>query len=252
MAWNRKLLLVILLVSGMANVAAYAQSPAAQVKQEEAPREIRCNDATFPFLPGEFNYCVAVKMWARKDYRDAEQMLLLAAGWGSKPAQQMLGLAYLNGAGLAMDRPLGLAWLDIASERKSPEYLAISKNARARATAEERERADILFQQLRERYRDDVAALRAKKRFDRELAEISGNPAYQIKLCIVGINSETPDMEGTDPLNNQMCPPVSQSVKILTERAEPYFRGWQGRVDVGPLESVEKPLPTQPNAPITP
>lgn len=241
--WGSKLLIVALLASGTANTAAYARTPAAQ--------DPRCNDATFPFLPGEFNFCVATKMWARKDYKDAEQMLLLAAGWGSKPAQQMLGLAYLNGAGLAVDRPLGLAWLEIASERKSPEYLAVSKNARAQATAEERARADVLYQQLRERYRDNVAALRAKKRFDRELAELAGNPAYQTRLCVIGLNTGYIDMDA-DPLNNNMCPPVSQSIKILTERAEPYFRGWQGRVDVGPLESVDESRTPQPHAPVTP
>lgn len=251
MKWMSTLLPGMVLTLGMTDVGACAQMPAAQESGSATPKEIRCNDATFPFLPGEFNYCVAVRMWARKDYKDAERMLLLAAGWGSKPAQQMLGLAYLNGAGLAMDRPLGLAWLDIASERRPPEYLAISKNARARATAAERERADVLYQQLRERYRDDVAALRAKKRFDRELAEMAGNPAYQTRLCIIGLNTESIDMDA-DPLNNNMCPPVSQSVRILTERAESYFRGWQGRVEVGPLESVERPLPGQPGAPVTP
>lgn len=167
-------------------------------------------------------------------------MLLLAAGWGSKPAQHMLGLAYLNGAGLTKDRPLGLAWLRLAAERKDPDYLGIARAAYGHASAEERAKADALHDQLRERYRDDIAAARAKRRFDREIRALTGNPVYNPGICLIGINSQyTQNIDPTDGGAGPSCPPADKVAGVLEELAEPYFEGWQGRVDVGPPEQVE-------------
>ena len=249
------LLLAMSLVLGTANINASAQSSPAGEKEGDAPREVPCNDAIYPFLPGEFNFCLARRMWARKDYKDAEQMLLLAAGWGSKPAQHMLGLAYLNGAGLAMDRPRGLAWLELAAERKDPGYLATSRSARNKATSEERAKADSLYQQLRERYRDDVAAARAEVRFVRETNALAGNPVYQKDACVAGLTSdhvESPIAEDGS-LTPPSCPPLTYTMRILRDIAEPYFTGWKGRVDVGIPEQVDGPSPRKSlQAPVNP
>lgn len=69
--------------------AAQSKTPSTTTEAEYA----YCNEAIYRFLPGDFNFCVARKLWAKRDYKAAEQMFLLAAGWGSKPAQHLLGLA---------------------------------------------------------------------------------------------------------------------------------------------------------------
>ncbi|MBP3984633.1 sel1 repeat family protein [Pseudoxanthomonas helianthi] len=233
---NRKSHLIpfLLLTAGVANIDSYAQSPSSNAGKLLANEE--CNGATYQFLPGDFNYCVARKMWGRGNYKGAEELLLLAAGWGSKPAQHLLGIAYFNGDGLAKNRPAGLAWLGLAAERGNPTYLGVLKGAYAVASTDERQQGNILYAGLLQHYRDDVAARRAERRFNREVRALAGNPVFNPGICLVGITAFVRDSDG-----NAQCPPAEQSVKALNQLAEPYFEGWKDRVQVGPMQQVGKP-----------
>jgi TPR repeat protein len=224
-----------LLIAG-AVAAAHAQ-PSVSVSEDPAPA-LECNGAVYRFLPGEVNYCLALKMWEKGDYRRGEAFLLLAAGWGSKPAQYSLGLAYFNGEGVAKDRPLGLAWLTLAAERDDPTFKAVMKSVYAGMPADERGRAEVLYAKLREQYRDDVAAVRAKTRYDREIRAVAGNAAYSPRLCIAGLNSGA--LAGDVEAVSQSCPPATQAVETLNKMSEQYFKGWRSRVDVGPLQEINE------------
>lgn len=229
-------LLAGVLVMGAVLFPVRAQSPV-----EAAPLDVECNSAIYQFLPGEVNYCLGLKMWGRKNYRQGEAYFLLAAGWGSKPAQYALGIAYFNGDGVSVDRPLGLAWLRLSAERKAPVFLMTAESVKASLTAEEIRRADALFEALLPRYGDDVAALRARKKYDREIAAIAGNKAYRPRVCISGLNSG--GMNGNSE-EADACPQAERAVTALDEISEQYFKGWKDRVEVGPLEQVAKPSTT--------
>ncbi len=237
----------ILLIAGGVLPAAHAQVAASQTG--DPLLNVQCNDALYRFLPGEVNYCLARKMWGKGNHRQAEELLLLAAGWGSKPAQYALGIAYFNGEGVAKDRPLGLAWLALSTERDNPTYAGVLSGAYAAASVEERDRAEALYAKLREQYRDDVAAVRAKKRYDREISAMAGNPVYRPRLCIAGLNSAPMEMDME--LFDQGCQPVERVVETLNTMSEHYFEGWRSRVDVGPLQKVRGPA-ARPNAPASP
>lgn len=232
MPTRSKSLVPILLLAGTSLSIACGQALA---QNEELMPPVQCNDAVYRFLPGDSNYCLAAKMWRKGNYRQGEEFLLLAAGWGSKPAQYALGIAYFNGDGVAQNRPLGLAWLGLSSERGESDYMAALNSAYAATSVEERGRANTLYASLMKTYQDDVAAVRAKRKFDREISAMAGNPAYQPKVCISGLNSGPLSLD----LDIVSCQSAEQAVQTLSLLSRQYFEGWKSTVDVGPVVEVK-------------
>ena len=161
---------------------------AARVASTDGRVNPSCGELMFRVLPGEFNFCLAKRYWLEGKYQQAEEMFRLSAGWGNKFAQRALGTAYFNGDHVAQDRPLGLAWLALAAERKEPDAEALYQSALSKVSPAEKERAMLLQQQLQPRYGDAFAALRADRRLNRNLKEITSNPVYGTGWCFSGVN----------------------------------------------------------------
>lgn len=200
----------------------------------------QCITTLYQFLPGDYNYCLASRHWLAGHYRRAEELLLLAAGWGSKPAQHLLGIAYFNGEGLRQDRAEGLAWLGLAAERKSQQYLAVFMSAHSQASASERRAADARYAELRRAYRDEIAATRAQRRYERQVNSVFGESVFQKRICMAGVT--------TKDLSSQMatvgfawdhCPPAMLVAQRIQKVADHYFQGWNGRVVIGSPQTLQ-------------
>ncbi len=213
---------------------AYAVIPeqaATSAKEEE------CSTDFYRFFPGDANFCLAGKYWRKEQYHRSEQMLELAAGWASKPAQHLLGVAHFNGDGLARNRPLGLAWLALAAERGDPRFTAVLNSAYTSASQEERLEANHLLVDMRARYGDAFAARRAVAKFERALRELNIS-VYDWRTCIRGITTASPvTMADPDCMGGSTF-----SVELhLRKLSNVYFNGWKGRegtVVVHPLIDV--------------
>ncbi len=194
-------------------------------------------------LPGEFNLCVARKLWDKGDRKQAIELLELASGWGNKSAQFALGVAYFNGDGVAQDRARGLAWLALAAERQTSTARGFYLSALARANAADRARAEELHRQMRAKYADEGAAVRADRHFRRAMRRLASNPVYGGGTCVDGVNA------------NQFARPADKGAMVrawsraseqtmredLQRRYDHYFTGWKGRVTVGPIEPLNVP-----------
>ncbi len=203
-----------------------------------------CNSAMYRFFPGEFNFCLGLKFWERQRTEQARQMFELAAAWGSKGAQSTLGLAYFNGERVPRDRGVGLAWLALAAERGDALPSALYVSAHAQASGEDRARAKALVEGPMARYRDDVAAVRADRRYQRELYALRSNAAYGVGTCVDGINQ----IAGVDPVTATAdggpvpsCSLMSEQrvVRFLEATYARYFSNWSGRVDVGAPQQIQ-------------
>lgn len=203
--------------------ACTAGSHAAKAMDAGPDSLVYCPDWLERLLPGDYYACRARYHLQRNHPRQAVSMLLEASYWANKDAQHALGLAYTQGdlPGTPADKPLGLAWLALAAERRNPVYLRDYAQARARCNAEEIARANEWYVQLLARYGDHVAGKRAVQRFNHEvepfdLAAREGGVAY-----ISGFS------------------PVPQSAMVLSRQlhteAEGDFSGLQGTVTVGAL-----------------
>lgn len=230
-------LLALAVVPGAARAQAAAGGGAPDAEATQ------CDPLLARVLPGDFNFCLALKRWDQGRRAQAIELMRLAAGWGNKGAQTALGVAYFNGDGVAQDRALGLAWLALASERKAPRASGLYRSARSKVDDAEYARSDVLYRRMLGTYGDDVAALRAERRFRRQLQLMSGNQAYGVGICIAG-SSGSGFSDANNPDDFRSTKPCSMAsehrvTEALKDRYEIYSAGWKGRVRVGPVKPVK-------------
>lgn len=127
------------------------------------------------FLPGMYYFHKGCAYYSRGDSEAALSAWEIAAGWGVKDAQYDLGIAYLRGLGVPIDKPRGLAWLALSAERNDAlfeETLASAWNA---ADDGERNRANAIWRDLKKSNADAVALRRARIRYRQEIDTITGS-----------------------------------------------------------------------------
>ena len=225
--------------------AAHGEGPAAEV----APVPVRgkCDPVLAKELPGDFDFCLAARYWSAGRHDKAVEFLRLAAGWGDKAAQMALGVAYFNGDGVPQDRALGLAWLGLAAERGGARASGLFVSARSQVDAAEFARADELYQQMRTKYADKVAAVRADNHYRRAVRALQGDPAYGMGRCMAGygyvaFSNPGDRAQNTGADKTLPCSMASEHTMLaaIEQHYEVYVEGWHGRVTVGPVQP-EKP-----------
>lgn len=127
-------------------------------------------DAPSRYFPGKYFEQKAQFYLQKKDYATALRLFELSGYWADKVAQYNAGIMYFNGIGVPVDRVLGTAWLGIAAEAHDSLADQALQAAYAELTPEQRSQADAAFQQLDEKYGDDVALARALRRYQQDAA----------------------------------------------------------------------------------
>ena len=208
--------------------------------------QLDCLPGVERFLPGIYYHCVGVRDVARGKNDRARSMLEIAAGWGSKPAQFLLGVGYYKGDLQPRDRARGLAWLKLASERKDPTYLAVFASAWKQATPRERAGAEQLWRSMLPVYGDQRAARRAALRFRHERdALLARRQTNGQRTCLAGLTTgkiePLPVMKGFED-NTSACGGSDVAAVFVADRlnsyAEQLFDGWKGHVSVGDLQAI--------------
>ena len=108
--------------------------------------------------------------WARalEDFRHA-------ARFGDKPSQGMLGEMHWKGEGVAVDRAVGYAWMDIAAERGYPVLIAKREQYWAALDETERTRAIELGRPMYDEFGDPAAKPRLERLLKRERRNLTGS-----------------------------------------------------------------------------
>lgn len=73
---------------------------------------------------------------------------------GDKYAQYMIGYMYFAGHGVVQDQIAASAWYRLAAERGTAEYARVSDQLLALMNAEQRQRSDQIYRQLKAKYGD--------------------------------------------------------------------------------------------------
>jgi hypothetical protein len=109
------------------------------------------------------------------DYATALAWLKRAARYGDKASQALVAGIYWDGLGVAQDRPLAYAWMDLAAERLYPDFVMFRErywnglDEAGRAEAVERGQA------LYAEYGDEVAKPRLETILRRESRKTTGS-----------------------------------------------------------------------------
>ncbi|HEU4992363.1 MAG TPA: hypothetical protein VFT52_07735 [Luteimonas sp.] len=234
-----------------APVAAHGQGPSGDTAPA-APTG-KCDPVLAKALPGDFDFCLASRQWSAGRHDKAVELLQLAASWGDKAAQTALGVAYFNGDGVPQDRALGLAWLGLAAERRGVTATGLFASARSKVDDAEFARADALYQQMRAKYADEVAAVRADNHYRRAMHALQGDPAYGMGRCVAGYGyvafSNPSDLAQASGADKYLpCSMASEHTMLsaIEQHYEIYSEGWNGRVDVGAITPVKAKAQSKP------
>lgn len=181
-----------------------------------------------------------VRDYAAGRYDAAMTELKRAARYADKPSQAMVAEMYWEGVGVAQDRALGYAWMDIAAERMYHDFVVYREVYWNQLSEGERRDAIARGQAVLAEYGDDAAKPRLAKVLRREAGKMTGSR--------VGFVGNLQIIPFTGPL-------AGTGMTVSGERyyAREYWQPkayWQlqdeiwkappkARIDVGPIQPVE-------------
>lgn len=225
MKYTRTVILACALAGLFGPHGAIASEAAAAAPAAAADTKIyNCIDGLIGLLPGDYYSCRARYYFERDDNMLGVSMLESASYWAKKDAQYVLGLIYFNGdtQGYVANRPVGLAWLGLAAERKNPAYVRTFLAAQAQSTPADVEQANILRQKMSLKYGDKVAGKRALQRFEHGMQSLE----------------QTANAGGSLYLSGYSIYPENAMTVVadMHKRADSDFQGLIGTVTVGDIE----------------
>ena len=174
------------------------------------------------------------------DFEAAFVRFMRAARYADKPSQGMLGEMYWNGRGVAQDRALGYAWMDLAAERLWRPFVIKREMYWNELDASERERALEEGKRLYAEYGDDVAKPRKENLMERERKNVVGS---RTGATSGSISIQIPGPGGTETVS------AKDYYDDRYWEADTYW-AWQERiwkearpamVDVGPITTTDSP-----------
>ncbi|SKB72081.1 SEL1-like repeat protein [Luteibacter sp. 22Crub2.1] len=226
--------------SAMANTAQPAD-PRALLRKVNA----YCPGGIERILPGEYYFCAAARDFGKNHDARARERLRDAAYWASKPAQYVLGLMYFNGDDGPINRPLGVAWLALASERHDPRFEPAFAKAYLQLSPAEKTQADAYWVDMREKYGDRTAGTRAHRIYLAEMRNLQAALMFGGSVFIDGIAPPNGDSVGSfnGPGGARASSVGSGSTgftiqRLIGKSGDEFFRGLNGTVTVGDAEMV--------------
>lgn len=172
-----------------------------------------------------------------------------AARYADKPSQAMVAELLWSGNGVARDRPLAYAWMDLAAERGYPHFLALRETYWRQLDAAERTRAIEVGQAVYAEFGDAVAKPRIERKLRQGRRTTTGSrvgSVGRLEVLVPGPGGLPIRIAGDKYYDQRFWQP------------ELYF-DWQdtiwsapprGRVEVGPLQAIggdNRPVDPQPD-----
>lgn len=223
-------------------MSAAADDPAAATDSPPTNTDlagITCSIGEERFLPADYYYCLASQSYGYQRYEKAQRYFKTSASWGSKPAEYILGVMALNGDQQPINRPLALAWFALAAERHRADFEKIYKELFASATPEELAASNAMLAELRLTYADDVAAVRAERRYRDSMLMLAHSGGFGVQ-CLSGARNRPGSNSDASGSNTSVaCVQIQALTRTIDQTAEKVFDGWSGHVTVGQLQTVQ-------------
>ena len=159
-----------------------------------------------------------------------------AARYADKPSAAMVAEMYWQGIGVAQDRALGYAWMDLAAERLWRPFLAKREVYWASLDATERTRALEEGRAIYAEYGDEVAKPRKEAALERARKRITGS-----RVGFVGsLTIEIPGPAGNIRIRGEdfYHPTYWRSDRYWAWQDEMWRDARPGTVDVGPVSDA--------------
>lgn len=135
--------------------------------------------------------------YSRGEYPEALDHFRRAARYADKPSQAMLGEMYWEGLGVAPDRELGYAWMDIAAERLYPHFIMLREQYWSALDTSERRAALVRGKPLMAEFGDEAAKPRLARVMRKHLRAATGSRVGF--LGALSIQTNTGPLAGKSP-----------------------------------------------------
>jgi Sel1 repeat len=156
--------------------------------------------------PGEYYFIKGADAFRKHEYEFAIEMYRVAASWAYKPAEYNLGVMYARGQGVDTDLPRALAWMALAAERNEKHYVDAREAIYAAMTREQFDQANVIWRDLKQTYGDEVALVRAKRRWAEVKSQMTGSRVGSVGNLSVGVpNGRLPDPGSQKPGSEGMA-----------------------------------------------
>lgn len=222
-------------------------APAAQPQRTDTQVDDLVLSAGFlPAHPDLHFRQLGLAAFNREQYEEALHLFKRAGYFGDKPSQGMVAEMYWLGKGVAQDKAIAYAWMDLAAERGYRNFLGQREHYWSALSEAEQVRALSEGRALYARYGDAATTPRITSALRRGKNKSAGSrTGYtgNMKIVIAGPGGGDITIDGSQFYNPKYWDPEK-------------YRAWQdsiwkepkmGLVQVGDVEKVEQPMqPAQP------
>ena len=160
---------------GMLAVPGLAQDKPAPYKPRLLEREVISSEAFLNHHPDMLNRKRAMEALDREQPEAAASYFLRAARYADKQSQAAYAEMLWSGHGVARDRPLAYAWMDLAAERGFRVFLIFRERYWAGLDEAERRRALEVGEEVYAQYGDAVAKPRLERILRRGKRQATGS-----------------------------------------------------------------------------
>lgn len=112
---------------------------------------------------------------------------------GDKYAQYMVGFMHLTGRGVDEDPVIASVWYRLASERDTPQFVAVRDMLLKDLSMEQRQKSDQLFLETRRKYSDLVILLSSIKRKIRDVRPKTGSRLATDSNTMTVVDARSPN-----------------------------------------------------------
>ena len=183
--------------------------------------------------------------YANQRYDEAMGHFLHAAKYADKPSQAMIAEMYWKGIGVAKDRALGYAWMDLAAERFYSNFVILREQYWGSMSDAEQHDSIMRGQPLLAEYGDDVAKPRMAKVLRKERAVTGSRAGFVGNLQIIPFTGPNAGNGVSIRGDEYYAPKYWQADKYFEWQDQVWDAppAKKGRVEVGDLQRADKPKP---------
>lgn len=197
------------------------------------------------YHPDMDNRNAGLEAYRRGKFEQSATYFRRAARYADKASEAMLAMMYWKGEGVATNRPLAYAWMDLAAERGYPSLLVMRENYWRQLGPAEQAQAIDAGQAVYAEFADSVAKPRLAAELRRGLSEATGSHTGFVGTLAIHVPTSS-DKNLAASIGNAGLPGDQYYAPQLWNAME-YFAAqdaaWNaprrtGHVNVGPLEQL--------------
>lgn len=177
--------------------------------------------------------------YEQERYSEALTWFRRAARYADKPSQAMVGEMLWEGQGVAQDRPLAYAWMDLAAERGYPGFTVLRERYWARLDEAQREAAVARGEQVYAEYGDAAARPRIDAVLRRERRSTTGSRTGfvgALQVYIAGPGGQMMSIDGSRFYDRKFWDPDLYQAWHDAVWMQPR----EGKVDIGEIEPMKR------------